>query len=356
MEAQTALSIQINEAPERTRAAQSLRDAVLHEALSGLHKPAGEQKTLSPWLFYDERGSELFEQITGLPEYYPTRTEREIFQKHGPELPMHLVTPVTVVELGAGTAGKTGVLLREFVPYQGDILYQPIDISPSALDHAVRDLPRQIPGVRVAPQVANYITEPYTITRPEHHMVLALYIGSSIGNFSPAEATAILRNLRVHLEPGDALLLGVDLAPAEPATMSRLFGKKTVAELISAYDDAQGVTAAFNKNILVRLNRELNADFNLDCFAHRARWNARESRMEMPLESLAPQLVHIEGRPIHFVQGETIHTENSYKFTEASLTTLLESAGFDIKGRPLMPGLLLRDDQDRFLVAQAFAN
>ena len=137
--------------------------------------------------------------------------------------------------------------------------------------------------------------------------------------------------------------------------MSRLFGKKTVAELIAAYDDAQGITAAFNKNILTRLNRDLGADFYVDRFAHRARWNAAESRIEMHLESLAPQTVHIDGRAIHFQRGETIHTENSYKFTEASLTALLESAGFDLKGWPLMPGLLLKDEQDRFAVALAFA-
>lgn len=345
----------ITEALEISETQQALRDAVLQEALSGLDKPQGEQKTLSPWLFYDERGSELFEQITRLPEYYPTRTERAIFAKYGPELPLLLVSNVTVAELGAGTATKTGLLLREFTGFQGNLLYQPIDISPSALDHAKYDLEANIPNLQVAPQVANYITEPYTIARPEHHKILALYIGSSIGNFSPQEATAILRNLRAHLQPGDVLLLGVDLAPAAPATMSRLSGKKTEAELIAAYDDAQGVTAAFNKNVLTRLNRELGTDFKVDCFAHRALWNAAESRIEMHLESLAQQTVRIEGRMIRFSRGETIHTENSYKFTEERLKDLLASADFDIQGATPMPGLLLKDEQDRFAVALAFA-
>jgi L-histidine N-alpha-methyltransferase len=317
----------------------TLREAVLQEALAGLNKPEGQQKTLSPWLFYDERGSDLFEQITELPEYYPTRTERAIFEKHGPSLPLHLVSPVTIAELGAGTASKTGVLLREFAANQPGLLYQPIDISPSALELAAQDLTQRIAGLRVEPTVANYITETYTIQRPAHHKVLALYIGSSIGNFSPAEATGILRNLRSRLQPGDSLLLGVDLAPGP---------KKSVAELIAAYDDAQGITAAFNKNVLTRLNRELGANFNPDGFVHRARWNTTESRIEMHLESLIPQTVRIDGQRITFTQGETIHTENSHKFTEESLRALLASAGFGIDQ-------LLKDEHERFAVSLASA-
>ncbi len=327
------------EAPEQ----QALREAVLHEALTGLDKPQGQQKTLSPWLFYDERGSELFEQITELPEYYPTRTERAIFTELAKGLPLEIFEPITIAELGAGTASKTGILLRAFAENssgnQGNgLIYQPIDISPSALDHAVT-LEKEIPGLRVDPLVANYVSEPYSISRPKEHRILALYIGSSIGNFAPEEATSILRNLRSRLKGGDFLLLGVDLAPG---------AKKSVAELIAAYDDAQGVTAAFNKNILTRLNRELSANFDLNCFAHRARWNAAESRIEMHLESLVPQAVHIAARTITFARGETIHTENSYKFTEASLHSLLQSAGFKTHR-------LLKDEQDRFAVALAQA-
>ena len=294
----------------------SLHEAVLNEALTGL---TASPKTLPPWLFYDERGSQLFEQITAVPEYYLTRTERALFAAHADDILLELTSPLTIAELGAGSASKTGVLLRAATRFQPEVLYQPIDVSSSALEDASANLTAAIPGVTVLPQVANYITEPYTIARDPGHRILALYIGSSIGNFSPAEAIRILRTLRSHLAPGDALLLGVDLAPGE---------QKPVATVLDAYNDAGGVTAAFNKNILARLNRDLDAGFDLDAFAHRARWNAADSRIEMHLESLRTQSVHIEGRRIDFAQGETIHTENSYKFTPAALARLLSSAGF----------------------------
>jgi dimethylhistidine N-methyltransferase len=291
-------------------------DPVLAAAVTGLTAP---QKWLPPWLFYDAAGSELFEQITALPEYYLTRTERAIFQAYGSQLPGMLGAPATIAELGAGSAAKTGVLLQYFSDVQPELLYQPIDISPSALDEAEISIAEHIPSVRVQPQVANYITERYAIARPAGHKVLALYIGSSIGNFSRDEAAGILANLRAHLQAGDALLLGTDLAPSPT---------KPVATLLSAYDDAAGVTAAFNKNILTRLNRELDADFDLDAFAHRARWNAACSRIEMHLESLTEQTVTLAGQEIDFQRGETIHTENSRKFTSASVATMLANSGF----------------------------
>jgi dimethylhistidine N-methyltransferase len=291
-------------------------DPILAAAVTGL---TAAQKWLPPWLFYDAAGSALFEQITALPEYYLTRTERAIFQAYGSQLPAMLGAPATIAELGAGSAAKTGVLLQYFGDVQPELLYQPIDISPSALEEAEISVAQHIPSVRVLPQVANYITERYTVARPAGHKVLALYIGSSIGNFSPDEALGILNNLRAHLDPGDALLLGTDLAPSPT---------KPVATLLSAYDDAAGVTAAFNKNILTRLNRELDADFNPDAFAHRARWNAGCSRIEMHLESLTEQTVTLAGQQIDFQRGETIHTENSRKFTTASINTMLADSGF----------------------------
>ncbi len=297
----------------------ALRDAVLREALRGLAVTPGTQKSLSPWLFYDERGSELFEEITLLPEYYLTRTERSIFEQFADSIVTEGTGHLTIAELGAGTATKTGILLRAALRHQPELLYQPIDVSPSALEEAVSTL-GEIPGLTIKPLVANYITDSYTIERTRQQSVLGLYIGSSIGNFSPAEAAGILRNLRRQLRrTGDSLVLGVDLAPCR---------HKSVDFLVAAYDDAAGVTAEFNRNILSRLNRDLGADFDLACFAHRARWNAAESRMEMHLESLCEQAVHIEGKTIHFVPGETIHTENSYKFTERSLRNLLDAAGF----------------------------
>ncbi len=300
-----------------TEAPSKLQEAVLQEALTGL---GAAQKTLTPWLFYDERGSQLFEEITALPEYYLTRTERAIFADHADDILLEMGSAVTIAELGAGSAAKTGVLLEAATRFQTEVLYQPIDVSPSALEEAAATLAGAIPGVVVEPQVANYITEPYTIRRTEGTKILALYIGSSIGNFSPREASSILRTLRGHLAPGDGLLLGVDLAPR---------AQKPVETLLAAYDDAAGVTAAFNLNVLERLNRELEANFNVDGFVHRARWNAAASRIEMHLESLIPQTVQIAGRRFTFAQGETIHTENSYKFTPAALTGLLEGAGFE---------------------------
>ncbi len=294
-----------------------LNEAVLSAVLTGL--TVRGQKSLPPWLFYDEAGSQLFEQITALPEYYLTRTERELFVAHADEIVTALGSEVTLAELGAGSAAKTGVLLRAATQFQREVLYQPIDISPSALDEAAAAIAEKIPSVKVEPQVANYITEGYVIARPKGQKVLALYIGSSIGNFSPTEAVQILTNLRQHLQPGDALLLGTDLAPS---------AEKPVERLLAAYDDAAGVTAAFNLNVLSRLNCELGADFDVAAFAHRARWNQSCSRIEMHLESLRAQTVHLAGERISFAAGETIHTENSHKFTEASLQQLLGKAQF----------------------------
>jgi len=300
-------------------APESLREAVSREAHRGLAVAPGVQKTLPPWLFYDERGSELFEEITRLPEYYLTRTERSIFEQFADDIVSEGIGPLTVAELGAGTAVKTGILLRAAMRRQPELLYQPIDVSASALEEAVTAM-SEIPGVTVKPKVANYITDAYSLERTREQTLLALYIGSSIGNFSPAEGTAILKNLRRQLRrTGDGVLLGVDLAPCRG---------KSVEFLLAAYDDAAGVTAEFNRNILARLNRDLGTEFDLACFAHRARWNAAESRIEMHLESLCEQTVQLEGKPIRFIPGETIHTENSYKFTERSLRALLDSAGF----------------------------
>ena len=302
------------EAPET-----ALREAVLVEALRGLNKGPGVQKTLPPWLFYDERGSELFEDITRLPEYYLTRTERGILEEFGDDILSEGSAPLTMAELGAGTAAKTGILLRAAMRRQHELLYQPIDVSASSLDEAVASL-KAIPGVIVKPKVANYITDSYTLQREQGQCLMALYIGSSIGNFTPSERVGILRNLRRQLRrPGDTLVLGVDLAPCR---------HKSIEFLLAAYDDAAGVTAEFNRNILARLNRDLGTNFDLACYAHRVRWNADESRVEMHLESLCDQTVQIDGKAVQFVPGETIHTENSYKFTERSLRNLLDEAGF----------------------------
>lgn len=292
--------------------------------------------TLPAWLFYDERGSELFEEITRLPEYYLTRTERNILQRHADGMLSAAagdqLRQISILELGAGTATKTGVLLRAAARRQGRVRYAPVDVSPTALEEAERLLRASIPGLTVTSQVANYLVEPLSIDRPADGIVLALYIGSSIGNFHPVEARDLLRHLRFQLLPGDALLLGTDLAPAGGKHGMAESGK-SAAMLLAAYDDAAGVTAAFNKNMLVRLNRELGADFALDRFTHQARWNAGASRIEMHLVSEDDAHVTIPiagGDPLRLRMraGESIHTENSYKYTRQSVRELLASGGF----------------------------
>ena len=321
-------------APEVAELTQSTidpaaREAVAHAARTGL---TASPRTLSPWLFYDETGSALFEQITTLPEYYLTRTERSIFAAHADEIIALAAGKdcLTMAELGAGTATKTGILLQAAIRRQSQILYQPVDCSQSALEEARANIESNIPGVTVLPQLANYVTEPITLAllneaRPPQSRMLALYIGSSIGNFSPTEAREVLTNLRAQLQPRDTLLLGTDLAPSS---------HKSVATLLAAYDDEAQVTAAFNRNILARLNRDLGSDFDPSLFAHRAIWNPIHSRIEMHLEPTRSQRARIpasaDGRALtlNFVPGETIHTENSYKFTTASIAYLLGDSGF----------------------------
>jgi L-histidine N-alpha-methyltransferase len=317
-------------APELERI--SVNDAVTREARAGL---TASPKTLSPWLFYDEAGSHLFEEITELPEYYLTRTERAIFAANAEEILReaasnngpHPAGKLTLIELGAGTATKTGILLAAAVRQQGSIVYQPVDVSETALAEASENILTNIPGVTVRCQVADYTREALPLDRLPNTRTLALYIGSSIGNFTPEGSRKVLRNLRAQLLPGDTLLLGTDLVPGQ---------HKTEATLLAAYDDAAGTTAAFNLNVLTRLNRDLGIDFNTEKFRHKVLWSAAESRIEMHLESLTAQSVHIpansSGRAltIDFAPGETIHTENSYKFTAAAVETLLASANFEV--------------------------
>ena len=274
---------------------------------------------LPPWLFYDAAGSQLFEQITGLPEYYLTRTELGILTA-GTEEMIRLAAgadALRLVELGAGSATKTSLLLRAAVERQDTVIYEPVDVSASALAAACDRIEREIPGVLVSPRVMDY-TRDFTLDAPSYgERRMVLYIGSSIGNFEPKEALLLLRKVRAALSPKDTILLGVDLVKDEGA-------------LLAAYDDRAGVTAAFNRNILARLNRELGANFDLDAFAHRARWNADESRIEMRLESLCTQCVEIPALDlrVHFAAGETIHTENSYKYRPGQMEELLAGSGF----------------------------
>jgi dimethylhistidine N-methyltransferase len=278
-------------------------------------------KKLSPWLFYDEAGSRLFEEITRLPEYYLTRTERGLFARYADEiLESAGARALTMIELGAGTAAKTGLLLRAAVRRQGTVDYIPVDVSETALDAAKAHLESEVPGVRVAPRVADYTEGLGEIPATDGCRRMALYIGSSIGNFEPADAVEVLRAARQSLAPGDCLLLGADLV-------------KDSTTLLAAYDDAAGVTAAFNKNVLARMNHELGANFRPNLFRHLARWSEEHSRIEMHLESLITQRITIPALELEvkFACGETIHTENSYKFTSQKIASIVERAGFRIE-------------------------
>jgi L-histidine Nalpha-methyltransferase len=288
----------------------STTPAIAADVLRGLSQP---RKYLPPKLFYDVRGSELFEQICELPEYYLTRTERAILERNIDVIAVAGGNVGSVVELGAGSASKTALLLHAMTRRNGLITYVPIDVSESALRVAARQLRARVPHLRVAPLVADYTCE--MPLRQDPAPKLILYIGSSIGNFQPMEAAALLSRVRRAMAPADRLLLGVDLAKAPQV-------------LLPAYDDAQGVTAAFNKNVLARINRELEGDFDLDCFHHAAVWNRQESRIEMYLESVVAQKVWLRGlgRGFGFEAGETIHTESSYKYTPAKLRWLFRTA------------------------------
>jgi len=278
------------------------------------------KKNLPPYLFYDEEGSRLFEEITTLAEYYPTRVERSILVEHADEIVTMAAAdggfPLHVVELGSGTATKSEIILRAVVAQQGRCIFAPVDVSESAIDEATARLARTLPEVTVRPLVMQH-DEAFAHIRAIGPRRLVLFIGSSIGNFEDDEAHAILAGVRRSLAPGGALLLGTDL-------------RKDPAILVPAYDDARGVTAAFNRNVLARINRELGGEFELDRFAHVALWNDARSRIEMHLESLCSQRVRIEtlGVEIGFRQGERIHTESSIKYDDARVDAMLGRAGF----------------------------
>ncbi len=292
------------------------RTELIREVLDGLRS---RPRTLKPWILYDDLGSRLFEQITDLPEYYPTRTERSLLSRHANAIVASVTDgsqPLRVVELGAGSASKTCLLLAAATRLHLDVVYMPLDVSGDALDLACTNIQNSFPEVLIEPMVVNYVDSPPQLEEFEGS-TLALYLGTSIGNFTPTESRTILRNLGSQLTRQDAFLLGTDLVKDE-------------SSLIAAYQDSQGVTAAFNLNILNRLNRELDADFDLSGFRHCARWNSFESRIEMHLESTRSQAIQIPaaGLKLDFRTGETIHTENSYKFTDETIRALLFDSGF----------------------------
>jgi dimethylhistidine N-methyltransferase len=281
-----------------------------------------EKKFLPPKYFYDELGSRLFEAICLLPEYYLTRAESEIFVRHAEEIAAEAArgSPVTLFELGSGSAAKTRRLIEALLRRQRRLTYTPVDISTAALEESARALLRDYPALSVSAYASDYDAALPRLPENlgEGARALVLFLGSNIGNFDRAEARDFLRRLRRVLRAGDRLLVGADL-------------KKDPATLEAAYDDALGVTAAFNLNLLSRINRELQADFSLRAFRHVALYDEREGRVEMHLESARAQAVRVRalGLDVSFREGERLHTENSYKYDLAELSALAAETGFE---------------------------
>lgn len=281
------------------------------EVLQGLVQ---SRKTIAPKFFYDRRGSQLFDQICTLPEYYPTRTETSLLRQHGQEI-SELVGPHSlVIEYGSGSSQKIRLLLNALTAPSG---YMPIDISRDHMLQSTCELASQYPALEMAAVCADY-TQPFDLpllkTQPAKQRLL-FFPGSTIGNLEPEAALRLLKQSASLLERGGSLLLGVDL-------------KKDPAILHAAYNDAAGVTAAFNLNLLHRINRELNGNFNLETFRHYAFYNPAKGRVEMHLFSQQSQCVQIGQTSVSFRAGETIHTENSYKYTVEEFQEIAYLAGF----------------------------
>jgi dimethylhistidine N-methyltransferase len=276
--------------------------------LGGLQKSS---KEIACKYFYDEAGSRLFDRICELPEYYQTRTEVALMQRHAAEISALMGDAVEIVEFGAGSLRKARILLDAA---QNPRAYTPLDISGDYLRHVVRDLAADYPTLTLRPLVGDF-TRPLEIPAlPGASRRVGFFPGSTIGNFKPDAAMALLRRMRGMLNDG-GLLIGVDLV-------------KDPARLHAAYNDAAGITALFNKNLLVRANRELNADFDLDGFAHYAPYNTAAHRIEMYLVSLKRQSVSLCGQRFEFAQGEPVHTEDSHKYTIESFREMAARAGF----------------------------
>lgn len=287
--------------------------AFLMDVIEGLGKT---QKEIPCKYFYDERGSILFTEICQTAEYYITRTELQLLNKVLPDISARIGPQATVIEYGSGEGRKIRDLLHAL---QNPSAYMPIDISAEILFDAARRLKREFPSLAIHPMVADYtaqITLPEEIAGNRDGKRVVFFPGSTLSNFTPPEAARFLRNIRQFLQPGDGFLLGVDLI-------------KSPNRLHHAYNDYDGVTAEFNLNLLRRINRELDANFKIHQFEHYAFFNPRYSRIEMHLVSLTDQVVKIGRHQFSFRAGETIHTENSYKYSIDSIARLGQDTGFE---------------------------
>ncbi|WP_329140977.1 L-histidine N(alpha)-methyltransferase [Streptomyces sp. NBC_01476] len=299
------------------------------------HGLSSRPRTLPPKWFYDKRGSDLFEQITRLPEYYPTRAEQEILTRRAAEIAA-LTRPATLIELGSGSSRKTRLLLDAFTAGGTLRRYAPLDVSAAALEEAGHAICRDYPGLRVAATVADFETGLALSDEPGPRLLA--FLGSTIGNFDAEQRRAFYRTLSRSLTSDDVLLLGADLVK-DPAT------------LVRAYDDSAGVTAEFNKNVLHVLNRELGADFDPDRFDHVALWNAEHERIEMHLRSRTAQTAKIPDLDlsVDFDPDELLRTEISCKFRRESLTSELHDGGFTVRH-------WWTDPADRFALLLAVPN
>ena len=283
--------------------------AFRRDIIEGLSR---EPKATPPIWFYDQRGSELFEAITDLPEYYPTRTETALLERHGPDFAAAIGPGRAVVEFGAGSSRKTPHLLRAIDP----AAYVPVDISGDFLHASSAQLASAFPGLPVLPLVGDFNADLALPTAIDGLPRLGFFPGSTIGNMEPDAAVDLLRAMRRLLGKGAMLLIGIDRI-------------KDPGRLVAAYDDAAGVTAAFNLNLIRRINRELDGDLPLDGFAHRAVWNDDKARIEMHLEAVRPLHFHVAGQCFRMTEGETIHTESSHKYGPRDERLLLRAGDWE---------------------------
>jgi L-histidine N-alpha-methyltransferase len=276
-------------------------------------------KFLLPHNFYDALGSALFGAICELPEYYVTRAETEILTRHAAEIAAAFGEPARLVELGSGSARKSRLLIEALLAQQDELEYMPVDVDSGVLESSSRMLLDEFAELTIHAVCADFREPAVALSDLDKTLhTVVLFLGSSIGNLDFDAAVSMLSSLRTLLAPGDALFLGADL-------------KKSKAVLEPAYDDPLGVTAAFNLNLLGRINRELGGNFDLAAFAHRAFYNEAEGRIEMHLVSRCTQSVRVGADTFSFAEGESIHTENSYKYDEATLDALAARAGYRIE-------------------------
>src|SRR6202171_886179 len=292
--------------------ATSVSSRFLEDVLQGLSAP---RKTLPSKYFYDGEGSRLFEAICELPEYYVTRTETALLADIAPELAGFVADGAALVEFGSGASAKTRLILDASPQID---LYVPIDISEAALSRAVETISADYPGLNVMPLVEDFTRAMRLPSVIRNRPIVGFFPGSTIGNFQPAEAERFLRRVRALLGDAALFIVGADLTKAPEV-------------LLPAYDDAHGVTAAFNRNLLARINRELGGSLDLDAFDHRAVWNEAESRVEMHLVSSRDHTARIGSHTIVFTEGEAIHTESSHKYRPELFEALVERGGWRVK-------------------------